>query len=327
MKKLLTIMLVLTMIVTLFASCDKGNSSSTPEVNKLESAKSYIDALYKKTNGSKTAVDFDVVGVVRIDGVAFNIEWTVDAPDYVAIEPAEDGKTVTVNVNEKPDVEVNYTLTATVKDEEGNTASCAFKYLIPAFEGEPTYADLVNDAYALADGEALPSPYRLFGEVISIDTAWSDEYKNITVTIVVDGLTEQPIQCYRLKGDGAEALAVGDKITVEGTLKNYKGTIEFDAGCTLVGLGEHPSQAATLDAAYALADGKSIPTPSVLKGEIISVDTAWSDEYKNITVTMVVDGNTEKPVQCYRLKGDGAEALAVGDVITVVGTLVVLKCT
>ena len=33
-------------------------------------------------------------------------------------------------------------------------------------------------------------------------------------------------------------LKVGDKITVEGVFKNYKGTIEFDAGCTLVGMGE-----------------------------------------------------------------------------------------
>ena len=26
---------------------------------------------------------------------------------------------------------------------------------------------------------------------------------------------------------------VGDTITVSGTIKNYKGTIEFDKGCTL----------------------------------------------------------------------------------------------
>lgn len=40
-------------------------------------------------------------------------------------------------------------------------------------------------------------------------------------------------QCYRLSGEGAETLAVGDTITVSGTIKNYKGTIEFDKGCTL----------------------------------------------------------------------------------------------
>ena len=49
---------------------------------------------------------------------------------------------------------------------------------------------------------------------------------------MVGGLTEQPIQCYRLEGEGADALAVGDVISVTGLIKNYEGTIEFDAGCT-----------------------------------------------------------------------------------------------
>jgi hypothetical protein len=39
--------------------------------------------------------------------------------------------------------------------------------------------------------------------------------------------------CYRLSGEGAADLQVGDTITVTGILKNYKGTIEFDAGCVL----------------------------------------------------------------------------------------------
>ena len=44
--------------------------------------------------------------------------------------------------------------------------------------------------------------------------------------------------CYRLTGEGAQNLKVGDQITVEGVLKNYKGTIQFDKGCKLVGYGE-----------------------------------------------------------------------------------------
>ena len=54
------------------------------------------------------------------------------------------------------------------------------------------------------------------------------------MTIVCDGKDEQPIQCYRLVGEGAKELAVGDEIAVFGTIKNYKGTIEFDKGCVLV---------------------------------------------------------------------------------------------
>ena len=51
--------------------------------------------------------------------------------------------------------------------------------------------------------------------------------------MVVAGLDDYVLQCYRLSGEGAGKLAEGDTITVTGTIKNYKGTVEFDKGCTL----------------------------------------------------------------------------------------------
>ena len=134
-------------------------------------------------------------------------------------------------------------------------------------------------------------------------------------------LADQPIQCYRLTGEGAENLQVGDAITVEGILKNYKGTIEFDKGCVLVGYGEIVSQKAIVDAAYALESGVAMTAPTALVGEVVSIDSAWSDEYQNITVTIVCDGLTEQPIQCYRLSGEGAQALEVGSVVGVYGTI------
>ena len=92
---------------------------------------------------------------------------------------------------------------------------------------------LAVSAYALEAGLSMNDASTMTGVITSIDTAWSDEYKNITVTIVPGGLTDYAVQCYRLSGEGAETLAVGDTITVSGTIKNYKGTIEFDKGCTL----------------------------------------------------------------------------------------------
>ena len=89
--------------------------------------------------------------------------------------------------------------------------------------------------YKLLDGEAQEVSKTITGTIVAIDTPWSEDYQNITVTIVIGGLENYPIMCYRLSGEGAKDLAVGDTITVTGTLKNYKGTIEFDAGCTLVG--------------------------------------------------------------------------------------------
>jgi len=102
------------------------------------------------------------------------------------------------------------------------------------FETAPNQAAILDAAYSLGEGESLTGgPYTLTGVITSIDTAWDPGYKNITVTIVCDGDTARPIQCYRLQGEGAEKLAVGDTITVTGEIKNYSGTIEFDAKCNL----------------------------------------------------------------------------------------------
>ena len=96
--------------------------------------------------------------------------------------------------------------------------------------------------YKLQDGEAQTAAKTITGTISVIDTAWSEDYQNITVTIVVAGLENYPIMCYRLSGEGAKDLAVGDTITVTGILKNYKGTIEFDAGCTLDAILENAAK-------------------------------------------------------------------------------------
>ena len=102
------------------------------------------------------------------------------------------------------------------------------------FETAPNQAAILDAAYSLGTGETLvDGPYTLTGVISSIDTAFDSTYGNITVTIVCDGDTARPMMCYRLKGEGADKLAVGDTITVTGQIKNYNGTVEFDAGCTL----------------------------------------------------------------------------------------------
>ena len=96
-----------------------------------------------------------------------------------------------------------------------------------------TEKEIVDAAYALEAGKALEGEYTLTGKIASIDTEYSEQYKNITVTIKVSGCEDKPIQCFRLKGDGAADLAVGDTITVTGKLLNYNGKVQFDAGCKL----------------------------------------------------------------------------------------------
>ena len=335
MKKLTAWALLLAMCVAMIAGCSNNTpaTTTTPVVpttepatepatepeSGLADALAYVKAIYKKAEGTVTAKDYEVISNVPVGEETFEITWTVDvAEDLVAIVANENGM-VTVDVNEETSEEVAYVLTATLTDGK-ETKSLSWNHSVPAAMNVDgmTYAEIVAMAYALEDQQSTEDAYRLFGTVSSIDTEWSEDYQNITVTILVAGCEEQPIQCYRLKGEGAKDLKVGDAITVEGILKNYKGTYEFDAGCVLVGYGEHVDQKGLLKAAFALADGASLDYPAVLTGVVAEIPTAWSDEYGNITVNLDFDGQI---LQCYRLTGEGAKDIAVGDTITVVGMI------
>jgi len=314
MKKFIALITLIAILMSGFAYAETAGDPG------LADAKSYLYLMYKN-QPETTPTDYTVVGRVMIGGTAYPIEWTADS-ETVKIIPGDDGF-VTIDVDEQNPEEITYVLTATLTGTDGATMAVSFSHKVPAalILTGLSYEEIVAAAYTLEDGLAMEDAQRLFGTVTKIDTPWSDEYKNITVTIQIGDLADQPIQCYRLSGEGADKLAVGDEITVEGILKNYKGTIEFDKGCVLVGMGEIVSQQAILDAGYALEDGAAMAAPTALTGVIEKIDTAWSDEYKNITVTIICDGKTEQPIMCYRLKGEGAKDLAVGDEIAVAGTI------
>ena len=326
MKKMTVWALLLAMVVAVFAGCSNtpaettapATEARTEAVSGLADAVAYVKTIYKNA-AEITSKDYEVISVVPMGAEKFEITWTVDvAEDVVAIIKGENGMTL-IDVNEDCSAETPYVLTATLTDGT-NTESLSWNHILPAAMNVDglTYAEIVAMAYELQDQQATEDAYRLFGTVASIDTEWSEDYQNITVTIQVAGCEDQPIQCYRLKGEGAKDLKVGDQITVEGILKNYKGTYEFDAGCTLIGYGEFVDQKALLKAAFALGEGAAMDYPAVMTGTVVKIVSAWSEEYGNITVDMDVDGQI---VQCYRLKGEGAKDLAEGAVITVAGII------
>ncbi len=115
-----------------------------------------------------------------------------------------------------------------------------YMYELPA---RPDTIYRLNAAQILELAYDLPTNYRLLcgesftltGKIIEINTAYSQQYKNVTVTIVVEGHEDKPMKCYRLSGEGADKLTVGDVITVTGEIINYQGnTVEFAQGCTFV---------------------------------------------------------------------------------------------
>lgn len=201
-----------------------------------------------------------------------------------------------------------------------------------------TPAEIVEKAYELTGSETIDGA-TLTGKITVINTAYNSEYGNITVTIDVDG-ADKTMYCYRMKAESTAMkavianLAVGDTITITGNIVVYNNAPQFAAGSVMTDYEagnvtpptapQDPKE--IVDAAFALTSGGALPYKATLTGEVVSIDTAYSDQYKNITVTIEVEGSTgAKNIQCYRLKGaDGVDAstLAEGDVITVTGDII-----
>ncbi len=285
----------------------------------LKDARSYVQLMYRNKPAS-TPKDYQVIGSVPGDEKPYTVEWTCDS-DTIAVIREESGM-VTIDVNEDNPKEVQYVLTATIANDAGETVSVSFDRYVPAAINLDILSDeeIVAIAYTLDDGAALPAATALQGTVTAIPTPWSEEYRNITVNIQVGDLADQPIQCYRLTGEGAASLAEGDRIAVAGMIKNYKGTIEFDKNCVLIPAEEIQSARVAMFA-YSLEEGAAMTRTSTMTGVVTEIPSAYSEKYGNITVNIVAAGLADYTVQCYRLTGEGVDTLAVGDTVTVTGTL------
>lgn len=87
---------------------------------------------------------------------------------------------------------------------------------------------LVDRAFGLAQGEKIENA-TLTGIVTDSD-GYSAGYGNATFHLQVEGTGEvKTIYCYRVKPADAAypEVAVGDRLSLTGTIQNYKGTIEF----------------------------------------------------------------------------------------------------
>ena len=214
-----------------------------------------------------TTIDLPATGTLYPE-VAF--AWTM-ADNAVG---ALDGNALTLTPGDG-NVNVVMTVTATCGSE-----SASKEITVSVVSGELTMADIVNAAYALGTGESLSDAFTLKGKITKVNTPYDASYENVTVTIVVEGMEDKPITCYRLKGDGADVIKTGDTITVNGILTNYNGTIEFTAGSTLVRIDEvgedipvPTDPAEILKALYKLEAGES--TTLIVKLVVLKA----TDEY------------------------------------------------
>ena len=228
MKKLLTLVLVLVLCLSVLGSCaikDKINSllgrdpvEEPNEKTALDSAVSFLFDLYKDS-AKETPVNYNLVNVVTIEGVAYAVTWTVDN-ELITIVPNEtDENLVTVVVPAAGSKDVPYVLTTTVTDAEGNTKSKTFDRVVPMFK-----VNTAAEYYAAESGDLVI----VDGIITGISSkSYSDGYN----TLYLDDLKGEGgyyIYSFADKADIVKdlGLKIGMTVRVSGTKDVYNGTHE-----------------------------------------------------------------------------------------------------
>ena len=145
MKKIISIVLLLTLCLGLFAGC----TEPAEPTSDLANAKALLFSKYKPASKDEIpakSADFEVVTSVLVDGVSYPVEWTVavtsGAADAVKIVDGSSAAFKKIDLTEKPESEIQFTLTAVIKDSKGNSETLEFKFKTPAFEA-PTAEKVV----------------------------------------------------------------------------------------------------------------------------------------------------------------------------------------
>lgn len=126
MKKLIACILLVLIVCLGVVGCGKNEEA-------LEAAKTYLEQRQAEiVSASTTPGDYEVDGKVIIDGKTYTVEWSVNVENGVKVVVAEDG-TVTIDVDDEAEADIAYTLTATIKDEDGNSIQTSFNYTVPKF--------------------------------------------------------------------------------------------------------------------------------------------------------------------------------------------------
>ncbi len=264
--------------------------------------------------------------VISIDGV-----WNENYGNMnVTIADADGNELYIYRVTTKVEVgdiiTVKGTLT-TYNDKkqigQGGTAT------IDGHDSSYDYVEMtISEALAAEDGKNVI----VVGTVSKIGTEYNSQYNNISVYIQDEAGNE--LYIYRLTGD----VAVGTTIKVKGSMATYNGarqvvggtfevvTNSGDSGdsgdtcehtytdgvCTQCGAND-PDYVAAVTIAEALT--KADDTKVKITGIIIKIDTPYSEDYGNITVTISdASGST---IQLFRLTGN----FNVNDIITVTGVM------
>ncbi len=267
-------------IIAISSSIEEASAPTLSDQDKVDQTVNKVNAVTLESayyNGS----DFEFPKVDATDGV--KVTWSLDPATMLV-----DGKLViTADGTAK--------LVATV---ECGTIKEVVELTINVAKELKT--STIEEANALADGADVI----VEGIVTAINGEWSDQYGNMNVTI-----TDKTgsLYCFRL----ATKVTLGQTIKVKGKVGSYNGTKQIAAGATAEVIADAGyEKRVTLAEAVELEDGTRV----IVQGTVKTIDTEWSDQYKNITVTIEDETGT---LYCYRL----ATNVQVGDKLMVFGQI------
>lgn len=248
MKKLLAVALVLVLCLSVvLVACDKKGGGGTTESNnpvaKLDAA---VDAVYKFNKDSipaETTGSFDLSKSVPLEGIySFPVEWTVNT-DKIQIVDKGNGTQVTVKIPERSPEEIVYTLTATVKADDGTTKAVTFERKVPKFV-VATYDEYI----AACKANDKNKTYNIVGYVVAVNAAPLSGSKGSLWVMDKDGhgyyayapALDASITATR-ESINAE-FPIGTEVVVTGSLTLYSGAYEFNKGCTVTKTGRTAAQ-------------------------------------------------------------------------------------
>ena len=298
--------------VIIYAAKYKSNTSKITvngAAHTLSSASNNgaYDAITVDTSNSKSVTFTTVSGGVRC--MVNTIEFYAAADDSAC---THENETEVVEVPATCTEDGSYTfvcgdcgetvskvLSATGHNSVDNICTECGEFEFP----EPTLAEAV----AMADGTKV---FLRDVVVVEINTPWNSNFGNITVT--VEDANGDTLYCYRL----ATNVEVGDILNITGSIGSYNNAKQLAAGATAVITGktevEEPDPVeVTLADAAELEDGTLV----LVQGIVTEINTAWSDSYNNISVT-ITDANGDS-LYLYRVY----TKVALGEEIAVTGKM------
>lgn len=258
--------LVLIMCLTAFVACDKDKDGQD-DLSGLGKAKDYVKQLYINNN-EETAADYTVVSKVNIAGTIYNVSWTVaittEGADADSVKVVAGESNVTIDVIDMAESEIKYVLTATITDAKGNTETVSFNRKVPKFHVATwkEYAEAKDGKLLVVDG------------IVTMFNSKKDgaSYNNMYIQD-----NDGAYYAYSMDEDPKDKnIAVGMKVRLTGTKKNYNGTYELEKVLIKEVLDTNVQEVAPININELLANATSVKDKKLtnLQGSIITLTDA-----------------------------------------------------